>query len=223
MKVAIILCLFLFASPVLSGTLIDDFEDGDLDGWRQLWPQGAMIWKSLDGELECSQRSQWSAELVIGELSWKDYTIECDVRLLQDHGAGDVDLFARITAPDNGYGFLVGDWQGRAEAFVQRLPEIAIKKREPFDPLEMDVWHHLKLEAEGNKFVFWINDEKAIEYQDEKYQSGMPGLGLANYTARFDNVIISGSDVPDTIPTTWEGQPVESEEKLATCWGAIKL
>ena len=35
-RFAIILCLFLFASPVLSGTLIDDFGDGDLDGWQPM-------------------------------------------------------------------------------------------------------------------------------------------------------------------------------------------
>ncbi len=92
MRTSIVLSMLLVALPVWAGTFRDDFEDGDLDGWKQLWPEGAMIWKVVDGELECSRLSQWSAGIVTGEASWTDYTIEADVKLLQDHGAGDFDL-----------------------------------------------------------------------------------------------------------------------------------
>jgi pectate lyase len=182
-----------------------------------------MIWKVVDGELECSRWNQWSAEIVTGEASWTDYTIEADVKLLQDHGAGDFDIVARVTTADNGYGFLVGDWVGEPSVYVQRLPDLNMKVIEPFDPLELNIWHHIKLEAEGNRFSFWVNNEKVIEYQDDTYQKGMVGFGVANYTARFDNVIITGSDVPDVMLPTRKGQLVEPRGKLATTWASVKI
>ncbi|MBM3240321.1 DUF1080 domain-containing protein [Candidatus Poribacteria bacterium] len=215
-------------SPNWAGTFIDDFEDGDLDGWQQIWPVGAALWKVVNGELECSRQGRVSAEIATGKVSWTDYTIEVDAKLLQDHGAGDVDLNPRITkrsadGTGDGYGFMVGDWTGVSEVTVTRLPDFAdVKAREPFEPLELDRWHHLKLEAKGSKFTFWINNEKVIEYQDDMYPKGMVSIGLANYTARFDNVIITGPDVPDVTPPTWKGRPVQPRGKQATTWGEIK-
>ena len=210
-------------SPSWAGTFIDDFEDGDLEGWLQL-PEVQMTWRVIDGELECSWRRPESLWLVTGEPSWTDCTIEYDVRLLQDHGPGDVDLLARVDPKkfSEGYIFVIGDWAGASEAFVQRLPNWDIKARNPFNPLKLDKWHHLKLEAEGENFTFWINGEIALEYQDNVIHKGMVGLGLANYTARFDNVIITGPDVPDVTPPTWKGQLVEPAGKLATTWGHIR-
>jgi len=222
MRTAMILLTLLVTLPVWAGTFRDDFEDGNLDGWQQLWPQGAMIWKVVDGELECSRLSQWSAGIAVGEASWTDYTIEADVKLLQDHGPGDFDLLARATTNDNGYAFLVGDWVGEPSVYVQQMPDLNMKVIDPFDPLEQDVWHHVKLEAEGNKFTFWINDEEVIDYQDGTYQAGMVGFGVANYTARFDNVIITGPEVPDVMPPTWKKQPVNPRRRLATTWAQIK-
>jgi hypothetical protein len=217
-----VLLTLLVTLPAWAGTFRDDFEDGNLDGWQQLWPQGAMIWKVVDGELECSRLSQWTAGLVTGEASWTDYTIEADVKLLQDHGPGDFDLFARATTNDNGYAFLVGDWVGQPSVYVQQMPDLNMKVTEPFGPLEQGVWHHVKLEVEGNKFTFWINDEEIIDYQDSTYQAGMVGLGVANYTARFDNVIITGPEIPDVMPPTWKEQPVNPRHRLATTWAKIK-
>jgi hypothetical protein len=218
--------MLLVALPAWTGTFRDDFEDGDLVGWQQLWPGGEMIWKVVDGELECSRSSQWSAGIVTGEVSWTDYTIEADVKLLEDHGAGDFDLIARSVTNDDGYAFLVGDWVGEPSVYVQRMPDLNMKVTKTFDPLELDIWHHVKLEVEGSEFTFWINNENVIEYRDGTYQEGMVGLGVANYTVRFDNVIITGPDVPDVMPPTWEERPVERPvepmNRLPTTWAAIR-
>jgi len=216
------LSMLLIALPAWTGTFRDDFEDGDLDGWQQLWPGGEMIWEVVDGELECARLSQWSAGIVTGEVSWTDYTIEADVKLLQDHGPGDFDLVARSITNDDGYAFLVGDWVGEPSVYVQRMPDLNMKVTKTFDPLELDTWHHVKLEVEGSEFTFWINNENVLEYRDGTYQEGMVGLGVANYTVRFDNVIITGPDVPDVMPPTWEEQPVEPMNRLPTTWAQIK-
>ena len=169
-----------------------------------------------------------SAELATGKVSWTDYTIEVDAKILNDHGASDLDLNPRITkrpanGPGDGYGFMIGDWTGGPEITITRLPEWQdIKAREPIKPLALGKWYHLKLEADGSRFTYWIDNEKVIEYQDDRYPTSMVALGLANYTARFDNVVIKGPDVPNVVPPTWEGQSVQPNGSLATTWGSIK-
>lgn len=50
-----------------------------------------------------------------------------------------------------------------------------------------------------------------------EFQTGGVGLGLSNYTARFDNVTVTGDSIPDSgaFAVTFQG-------KLATTWGNLK-
>jgi hypothetical protein len=217
--------ILLIGLPVWSGTFRDDFEDGDLDGWQQIWPnpEKGIVWKVVDGELECVRMSQWSAGLVTGDSTWTDYTIEVDAKLLQYHGPGDFDLVARAGSNDDGYAFLVGDWVGQPSVYVQKFPELGMEVTMPFDELEMNVWHHLKLEVGGRDFTFWINNKWIVEYQDNTYKSGMVGFGVANNTIRFDNVVITGPDVPNVTPPTWGvKRAINPKNMLAVTWGGIK-
>jgi len=215
----------LVATPrVGAGTFRDDFEDGDLDDWRQANPGGLMLWEIDDGELECTRQSSESTILIIGEDDWSDYTIEYDVMLLEDLGPGDVDVMARYIDPvwSQVIIFAVGDFFGAPAVFAQRLPG-NITTQKPFGPLELNEWHHIKLETELDDFTFWANDEKIMEHKDKVVKNGSIGLGLANYTARFDNVEVTGPDVPDVTPPTWKARPVQPRHKLAETWGKIKL
>jgi len=220
---SLVLCFILvFAASARTGTFMDDFEDGDLEDWHQFMPNpGPILWEVVDGELECARFTDRSTDLAIGENSWTDYTIECDVKLLEDHGPGDFALIVRVTSFDSGYSFLMGDWVGEPSVYVQRWPDLNMKMIEPFDSLELDIWYHLKLEVLGDEFTFWINDEKVIEYQDSMYPTGMVGFGVANYTVRCDNVVITGPDVPDEI-LEFKNDPVEQRGKLADTWAGIK-
>ena len=47
--------------------------------------------------------------------------------------------------------------------------------------------------------------------------SGAVGLGLANWTARFDNVVITGDSIPKN-----DGLSVTPKVKLVTMWGSLK-
>lgn len=102
-----------------------------------------------------------------------------------------------------------------------RFPGV-VETLKPFDPLELNKWHHIKLEVKGDNFIFWVNGKIALEHQDDVVKEGAVGLRLANYTARFDNVEISGPDVPDITPPTWKSRPVHPRGKLTATWGEIK-
>lgn len=102
-----------------------------------------------------------------------------------------------------------------------RFPGV-VETSKPFDLLELDKWHHLKLEVKDKNFTFWVNGKKVLEHQDDVIKEGAVGIGLANYIAHFDNVEIIGPGVPDITPPTWKSRPVWPRGKLTTTWGEIK-
>jgi len=220
-------CLIL-SSSAIAGTWRDDFEDGDFQGWKQEhpWAQDPdpNIWKIVDGELNC-KRGDWNSTILItGEPEWKDYTIEYDVKLLEDFGLGDVDFIARYKGPVGTQGIYVcfGDAFGAPAAFAQRFPG-DVRTIKPFDPLELKKWYHLKLEVKGRNFNLLLNHKSILEFQDDVVKEGAVGIGLANYIAQFDNVQINGPDVPDYKPKTWKDLSVQACSKLAVTWGGIKI
>ena len=227
MKTIITLCILFIALPVSAGTWRDDFEDGNLDGWKQEFPLAQdpdpSIWKIVDSELECERRDFNSALLITGKPEWKDYTIEYDVKLLENLGLGDVDFIARYKSPSWTHLILIcfGDSLGFPSIATLRYPD-NVTTSKPFDPLDLKKWYHLKLEVKGRKFILWLDGKVVLEHEDGVVNEGAVGIGLANYIARFDNVQISGPDVPDFKPPTWKEQSVQSHDKLIATWGAIK-
>lgn len=92
------LFLFLFSLSVLAGTFLDTFEDGNLDGWRELvpWDREPGSWKIVDGGLHGSVDDGYPRLFTTGDDTWKDYTVEFDVRPLKKHGRQTISIVARV-------------------------------------------------------------------------------------------------------------------------------
>ena len=100
-----------------------------------------------------------------------------------------------------------------------------------FDPhplLKLNRWAHFKLSVEGDIFTFWINGEQIMEptelriFRNREGFADFPefhtgGIGLSNYTARFDNITVTGENIPDS-----GAFAVTPQGKLATTWGNLK-
>ena len=217
--------LMMSAFTGRAGTFRDDFEDRNTDGWQQFAPPGGeMLWKVIDGALEIARPGTSSTGIVTGEAYWADYVIEFDVLPVEHHGEGDIHLLARTQGFDQLLIFNVGDFCEPDGVCVHRIPGDKIVANAPIGALTPNEWHHLKLAAEGAEFTFWVNGEKVISYRDTDIKEGSVGFGVTNYTARFDNVVITGPDVPDFTPPTWEVEPrpVQPKGKLATTWATLK-
>ena len=80
----------------------------------------------------------------------------------------------------------------------------------------------MKLNVKGKTFTFYINNQKVLIHEDEMVKEGKIGLSVAGYTVRFDNIEISGLQVPDFTPPTWKARPVNQQNKLAVTWAQIK-
>ena len=97
------------------------------------------------------------------------------------------------------------------------LPHAFLKTKE---------WSHLKLRVEQEQFILSVNGENVLSFTclfdnfaflEEDLNVGSVGFGLAGYTARFDNLKITGEEVPNH-----GGLAVQPQSKLAVTWGQLK-
>ena len=224
--------LFFLAFSALAGTFLDTFDDGKLVDWQELVMLGfdaPGTWEIIDGELQAISDGGVTRLLTIGEEIWQDYDIEFDVKPLERHGPGSIAVAARIKGT---WGVVckVGDsWdpgKPTVNCFSGDLHGRAFLTygEEPHPLLELQKWTIIKLSVHGKHLTFWINGKQVLDpialeplHGFPEFPTGRIGLGLANYTARFDNLKITGPRIPDK-----GGLSVTPQAKLATTWGHLK-
>ncbi len=228
MKLIAVTSLLLIALPTFAGTLRDDFNDGDIEGWQPTFAKNPenSIWEVVKGVLIGRRVSGWAADLVVGDATWKDYTIEFDMRVTERlanefggryHYAG---VIGRLRV-ENGIeidalGFnlnfkvppTIWSWGWRNQAFLHDV-------QTPFDA-ELGTWYHMRAIFEGDKFECYIDGKRVASYASSVLPTGLVGLSVGGCVAEFDNVVITGDDVPDM------NLSVEPTGKLATTWGRVK-
>ena len=223
--------LFFLAFSALAGTFLDTFDDGKLVDWQTLVmfgfedPGSSEI---IDGELQVISKGRITRLLTIGEEKWRDYEIEFDVKSLEKHGPGSIAVAARIE----------GTWGVvcEIEDSDQAAPVVQCfggnlhgnwflnYAREPHPLLRLRKWSTFKLSVHGNQLTFWINGERVLDpitleplHGFPDFPAGRVGLGIANYTARFDNFKVTGPGIPDK-----NRLAVTPHAKLTTVWGHLK-
>lgn len=226
----IILFTFLLAKSSWAGTLRDDFSDGNVDGWKQVhtadrFPQlrpgeqhvenGELVIRAVNG----------ASGIYVGDATWKDYEIQVDANITEHQFLDDEGVYfaARTRWPGviGNYIFSLGvcgnikcveGWYGIADD-----PNPHDVKFVPWD-WELNRWYRLKLVASGKRFRFYVDDVLAMEYVDDTHKVGGVGFGVQwrATTARFDNAVITGDDVPD------KNLSVKMQGVLTTTWGRVR-
>lgn len=227
MTIGWILSLLTFSAS--AGTFVETFNNDDWREWEELTMTNHDVakatWEVIDGELQGVGPTGLMSLLTIGDEKWQDYTIEFDVKPIKRHGSGGIAIAARrkensiITCvvgdmrfplPNEKVICFSGDFH--ENIYVVLNKEIAMS-------LTLETWSHLKLSVRDATFTFSINDEKMLEVDDQEgnFLTGGVGFGLGNYTARFDNIVISGKGIPNRGRLS-----VTARSKLATTWGSLK-
>ena len=175
MKLVVIASIiFLFTFSAMAGTFLANFDKGNLDAWQELLfndVNGALpgSWKIVNNELHAVSPDGRTRLLTIGDKTWRDYTIEFDVKPLKQPGRGNIAIAARIN----------GDWAAWCMIGNHPLPGnismaacAAGNFRDPsplfffgFKPhksLGLKVWSRLKLVVEENTLNFWINEKHVL-------------------------------------------------------------
>ncbi len=243
-SIIIIAILFLFPFCTWSGTFLETFDHGDLEGWQELSAHDALpgSWEIIDGELQAIIPGA-SRYLITGDETWKDYSIQVDVMPLEKPGPGNISILARVKgnwAVDCGITDLIfNDPESKVvcSSLDVHANEGTVLHIEPYPALRSNKWSRLKLSVNGDHFSFWINEKKIVETGGEfvliqdgrEFQlktmdlsrhpvdTGGAGFGLAYHTARFDNITIIGDSIPD------KGRlPVSPQANLSTMWSSLK-
>jgi hypothetical protein len=177
-----------------AATIQDDFTDGDTVGWRA---QGD--WFVEDGEAVTNavgSDAETMSFLVMGDMSWTDYTIEARFKAVQSIG-----------------------WDGPSMGFIARCNPAALRvigraygtrldnglggeRSYPEGPLGPNrlvfgfnavygQWYWFKLEVKGADFAFYIDDQLMGQVNDPSLLSGSVGVMATAMLVHVDDITIT--------------------------------
>jgi hypothetical protein len=226
--------ILTLAMVALAGTLIEDFDDGDAEGWERspqnedskvFWgvEDGAMMFdpKGLAWDVAISQMNFVGTSRISNVRDWTDYDVEVDIKLTENQNypggvRGRVDL-------DTGGHYVVWLYPASGEIKLYKNPGwdintgIATVGSGNFAP-KVDEYHKVKLSMQGDSIKVYYDDKLEIDATDKEHKKGTIAVGSQDRVVYFDNIIVTGSQIPNH-----NMSPVEPMGKITTVWGQIKV
>jgi LPXTG-motif cell wall-anchored protein len=170
--------------------------------------------------------------------AYADFTIEIDVFDSSDDFTGDIAQGLIVRAKDDTHFYAVlidprtGGYAVRRFDGANKSSDLVAFKTSPLVKQQADV-NHLRIDAKGDTFTVYLNDESLTSFTDATYKQGQIGLIASNVDAvgahmHFDNVKIYSNDaVPVTAaPSTPAALPTtggDTSAPLALAFGAFGL
>ena len=219
MTAILFLCLLVMSAQ--AGTYIDNFDDGNLDGWEVMDTKNQGVkWTVENGVLICNRPSIWDSFLRFGEEEWQNYSIECDAKLVQIFDAfHSMGLDLRLPkALEKGLSPFVDFslWDSKTANISVWLNDVKLNGSSKAFGCQLDHWYRLKAIASEENFEFYVDGELILSFSDLRASAGCVALNAGGCLAHFDNVVITGDDVPDN------SSAVSAPNKLAATWGQIR-
>jgi len=218
-KASLLMLALMVSLPTWAGTYVENFDDGNFDGW-EIFDAGkpGSQWTVEDGVLTCRREIIWMSDLLFGEEDWRNYTIECDSRILEplDETYG-MALDLRVTYPEgdesktNDVTCLASRSDKMATIWPWINGEFPDQKTSSDFPssdfdCELGRWYRLKGVAHEDTFEFYLDGRLVASYTDDRIKTGRVGVMAAGASVlQFDNIIITGDDVPDNTDSLVEG------------------
>ena len=210
-----------------AGTYVENFDDGDFDGW-EIFDAGepGSEWTVENGVLTCRREIIWMSDLLFGEEDWRNYTIECDARIVEPldeiygmafdlrvtYPEDDETKMTDVTCLASGSSKTAFIWPGLNGEFLDQTPS------SDFD-FELGRWYRLKGVAHEDTFEFYVDGRLVASYTDDRMPTGRLGLMAAGASVlQFDNVIITGDDVPDNTDSLVAGDLLPAMHWFEEAW-----
>jgi hypothetical protein len=168
----------------------DDFNEQSLAGWAK---DREDVWSVRGGMLrgDLPDRKQERSFIFAGDESWSDYAVDVDVCAMRGVDKG---VAVRIDAQKRAVGV---DLRGPGyHDVIMHVREWPLGKARALNA--NGVWHHLRIEARGQRFRVWVNGELAIDRTDARRARPNGRIALAAYTGGvgectvyYDNVVVT--------------------------------
>ena len=224
--------LSLCVTSLWAGTLQDDFDDGNIDGWRRtLLGDRQTQWSVRDGELVSISQNicppDIASGLAIGEMTWQNYQFSCQFKIerLFRVDCGRVNLGVAIRSREgqvlNEIAFGVNSKDGVAWRAVCGTNIAGKWKRLHQGQVDIQPkrWYTLRVEANENQHQLHIDDRLICRFQSDLPKKGRVLVWGGNGEIHFDHVVITGDDIPNLNLSPLSGSRAG---RLATTWGRLK-
>jgi hypothetical protein len=229
-RYSVVLCLLLFPSFSHAGTWVENFDDGDYNGWKLFAgtePHRAQV-KVVDGELVFRHFGVGAVEdylILEASRNWVDYTLEFRFKFTDEVGLSGTrgmlvtyhDTFEGVPegGPNTPLAALFGG--GGVMGLVAIDGQFIGIKSGVFQ-FSHGIWYRVKILAQVTHYELFIDGQQVIAYDYvDGFTKGGIGIGAVNVVTHFDDIRISGDSVPDGGATA-----VQARGKLTTVWAALK-
>lgn len=168
----------------------DDFESGNINQWTN----NAGNWSSVTEDTQKAykqNKEEGASDLLAGELSWTDYALESNVKLIS--GTGAMMKFRYQDEQHFYFLYMSNDYikimkqNGSAQEWIGQYNGPSL------DPAK---FVNIKVTAESNSFLVYLDGELVLKASDAAapYISGKIGLATWSTVVVFDEVKVSGSE-----------------------------
>ena len=220
----LVLCTMVFNQQSFAGTWTDAFEDDNTHGWEVInnFIKEKAKWWIDRGEAVCETFAPNTPSiLAIGEVDWRNYSFSCKAKLdkAKDEPATFGIMLHHRWEEFSFYAFqILYPWE---IVHITKYGKNGATTLGEFNfPAKLDTWYTLTASIDSRgKLKFQIDDVVFTTVDADPIKNGKAGLTVVRAQARFDDVEITGSNVPNGGPGTL---PVEPSGKLAMTWGKLK-
>jgi hypothetical protein len=177
---------------------IDDFEDGDADGWS---PTAGSWSIASDGTDVYQQSDAGSTSQYLSAFAgtcWDDQVVEARVKIVSFGGnstSNAAGVYARYVSAQTHY--LIGmDSGNNGELFIgRRIQSTSSAPERVATKTNMHwvagTWYTLRLEVIGSSLKAYLDDALQLETTDTQITSGGVALGARHVNVRFDDVRVT--------------------------------
>ncbi|MDE0424361.1 MAG: hypothetical protein OXN25_05795 [Candidatus Poribacteria bacterium] len=219
----IVACTIVFNQQSFAGTWTDAFEDDNTQGWEIINTRGEDAkWWINRGEAVCETfKPNTPSILATGEVAWRNYSFSCKAKLVKAKGEpATVGIILHHEWEKFSF-YVLRILYPQKLVHITKMSEAGTSTLGEFDfAAKLDTWYELAASIDSRgKIKFQIDNVMFTAVDRDPIKNGKAGLMVVRAQARFDDVEITGTNIPNGGPGIL---PVELNGKLAITWGELK-
>lgn len=206
--------VWLYDSPRMSPAYSDHFDSGSMDQWTV--HSGEWLVQMEDQSYVMKQAgTQGEAIAYTGDHSWTDYSVEADVKFLNDSTIIASGIAARYT-DENHYYWLRMFSDTSAVQLFKKVDGQVITLGEAHATVDAGKWYRLKLTVVGDRIEGYVDGVRKISVTDNSLAQGKIAVIAQSEELLADNVRVTAIITPARLV-------IEPEERQVAAGAELQL